>query len=160
MSLSNLSVGDRSQLARHHEVDYGRLVHEWSLQRRAFVRTSQMYYRLAERYARANQAVRVRPQADESASLVRLEEQTSGSVRQVTITQGGPELPEIVSSARLTARQREVGLLIAEGLSNDEIARRLVITSGTVANHVRSILQRMGMRNRAQVAAWISKMAD
>jgi two-component system, OmpR family, sensor kinase len=56
--------------------------------------------------------------------------------------------------ARLTARQREVAACIAGGLSNEEIAERLVLTPGTVANHVEHILGRLGLRNRTQVATW------
>jgi DNA-binding CsgD family transcriptional regulator len=54
---------------------------------------------------------------------------------------------------RLTPRQREVARLIADGLSNAEIAQQLVLTPGTVANHVEHILRRLGFRSRAQVAA-------
>jgi DNA-binding NarL/FixJ family response regulator len=54
----------------------------------------------------------------------------------------------------LTGRQREVASLIAAGLSNAEIARRLVLTPGTVANHVEHILRRLDLRSRVQVATW------
>ncbi len=52
----------------------------------------------------------------------------------------------------LTPREREVAALIANGMSNDEIAQRLVLTSGTVANHVAHILAKSGLRSRVQVA--------
>jgi two-component system OmpR family sensor kinase len=54
----------------------------------------------------------------------------------------------------LTPRQREVAALIAGGLSNREIADRLVLTPGTVANHVEKILGRLGFSRRTQVAVW------
>jgi DNA-binding CsgD family transcriptional regulator len=54
---------------------------------------------------------------------------------------------------KLTPRQREVAKLVASGLTNMEIAERLVLTPGTVANHVESILRRLGFRSRTQVAA-------
>ena len=54
---------------------------------------------------------------------------------------------------KLTPRQREVAALIASGLTNMEIAERLVLTPGTVANHVEGILRRLGFRSRTQVAA-------
>jgi DNA-binding CsgD family transcriptional regulator len=57
------------------------------------------------------------------------------------------------SVAKLTPRQREVARLVASGLTNQEIAERLVLTPGTVANHVEAILRRLGFRSRAQVAA-------
>lgn len=56
--------------------------------------------------------------------------------------------------SRLTPRQRELAAYIAEGLSNDEIAERLVLTPGTVANHVAGILDRLNLRNRTQIATW------
>jgi two-component system nitrate/nitrite response regulator NarL len=54
----------------------------------------------------------------------------------------------------LTARQREIAQLIAMGCTNREIARRLVLEVGTVANHVAQIMDRLGVSNRAQIAAW------
>lgn len=54
----------------------------------------------------------------------------------------------------LTCREQEIAELIAQGCSNAEIAERLVLTRGTVANHVAHILNRLGLPNRAAVAAW------
>jgi DNA-binding NarL/FixJ family response regulator len=54
----------------------------------------------------------------------------------------------------LTRREREVAALVAEGLTNVEIGDRLVVTPGTVANHVRHISKRLGLRNRVQLAVW------
>jgi DNA-binding NarL/FixJ family response regulator len=55
---------------------------------------------------------------------------------------------------RLTRRQQEVAICVAEGLTNEEIAQRLVLTPGTVANHLEHILRRLGFRGRAQIAVW------
>jgi DNA-binding NarL/FixJ family response regulator len=55
----------------------------------------------------------------------------------------------------LTPRQREVALLIALGLTNEQIAERLVITHGSVGNHIERILDRLGAQRRGQIAAWI-----
>jgi len=57
----------------------------------------------------------------------------------------------------LTPRQREIATLIAAGLTNAEIAQRLVIKEGTAANHVEHILRRLGFTSRAQVAVWAAE---
>jgi len=56
--------------------------------------------------------------------------------------------------ARITRREREVVSLIAEGLSNAEIADRLGLSEGTVANHLEHILRKLVLRNRTQIATW------
>ena len=56
--------------------------------------------------------------------------------------------------ARLTAREREVAALIAEGLSNPDIAARLVISPRTAETHVQHIMVKLGLTARAQIAAW------
>lgn len=54
----------------------------------------------------------------------------------------------------LTAREREVAALIAQGLTNDDIAVRLTVVTKTVEKHISNILGKLGFENRAQVAAW------
>ena len=54
----------------------------------------------------------------------------------------------------LTPREREVVGLLAEGLSTAEIAERLRLTPGTVSSHLRTIMRKLGVRNRVQVAVW------
>ena len=53
----------------------------------------------------------------------------------------------------LTTREREIAGLVARGLRNKEIARRLSIAPSTVKDHVHHILQKTGLRNRAAIAA-------
>jgi non-specific serine/threonine protein kinase len=55
----------------------------------------------------------------------------------------------------LSRREMEVAELIAKGLSNREIARALVISDKTAANHVEHIMTKLYFRSRAQVAVWI-----
>ncbi len=54
----------------------------------------------------------------------------------------------------LTAREQEIALLIARGLSNRAIADELIISPATAARHVANILSKLGLNSRAQVAAW------
>ncbi len=65
--------------------------------------------------------------------------------------------PPVMVSRRelqgLTRRECEVADLIARGYSNQQIADSLVLTRGTVANHVAHILSKVGAANRTQVAA-------
>jgi predicted ATPase/DNA-binding CsgD family transcriptional regulator len=58
-------------------------------------------------------------------------------------------------SSVLTAREREIVVLIARGLSNRGIADELVISPATAARHVANIFTKLGLRSRAQVAAWV-----
>jgi DNA-binding CsgD family transcriptional regulator len=56
--------------------------------------------------------------------------------------------------ARLTLRQRQVAALVAEGRSNAEIASRLALAEGTIANHMEQALRRLKIRSRSQLAVW------
>jgi non-specific serine/threonine protein kinase len=73
------------------------------------------------------------------------------------------ELPTPVAPAPaegesvLTARERETAELIAEGLSNREIAARLMISVRTAETHAQHILVKLGFRSRAQIASWVAR---
>ena len=58
------------------------------------------------------------------------------------------------ADGELTAREREVAALIAEGLTNSQLAERLFISPKTAAVHVSNILMKLGLSSRAEVAAW------
>ncbi|MFI6956495.1 protein kinase [Nocardia sp. NPDC050408] len=60
-------------------------------------------------------------------------------------------------AAELTAREREVAALIAEGLTNRAIAARLSISPRTAEGHVEHILTKLGFTSRAQIAVWIAE---
>jgi DNA-binding NarL/FixJ family response regulator len=64
--------------------------------------------------------------------------------------------PYRVSAMPLTRRERQIAHLIAQGLSNKEIAGQLVISQRTVESHIEHTLTKLGLNNRTQVAAWIT----
>ncbi len=64
--------------------------------------------------------------------------------------------PATDASATLTRRERQVAALVAAGLSNKEIAAELVISQRTAESHIEHILNKLGVANRTQVAAWVA----
>ncbi|MGO9420006.1 response regulator transcription factor [Roseiarcus sp.] len=54
----------------------------------------------------------------------------------------------------LSTRENEIVKMIAGGLSNKEIARRLNIEVSTTKSHVHNLLSKLGLQSRAQVAYW------
>ncbi|MGP2495800.1 response regulator [Schaalia turicensis] len=59
-------------------------------------------------------------------------------------------------TADLTPSERKVLELIGDGLSNREIGEKLGVAEKTVKNHITSLLSKMGLQRRTQVAAWVA----
>jgi DNA-binding NarL/FixJ family response regulator len=57
----------------------------------------------------------------------------------------------------LTAREEQIAVLLAKGLSNKAIAKTLVIAQRTAETHVANILVKLGLNSRGQVAAWVAE---
>jgi DNA-binding NarL/FixJ family response regulator len=92
-----------------------------------------------------------------------------------TVAEGGKVLPPVLTDSlfsqiveratrkgkrssfdavRMTNREREVVQLIAEGLSNKEIAKRLYLATDTVKGHVHNILEKLALHTRLEVASY------
>ena len=92
---------------------------------------------LATESARQAQALGMAPIAAKATSLIE------------HLHDAGPSLP-------LTRREREVAELVAQGLTNREIATRLYLSERTAQNHVQHILDKLDLPNRSQIAVLIS----
>ncbi len=73
----------------------------------------------------------------------------------------GEELTEepvpVATATPLTRREQQVADLIAGGMSNKDIAAKLVIARRTAEGHVERILQKLGFTSRAQIATWVTE---
>lgn len=61
------------------------------------------------------------------------------------------------TGTQFTPREQEILNLVCQGLSNDEIARRLVVATTTVKTHVKSLLTKTGSRSRVNLVIWAAK---
>jgi DNA-binding CsgD family transcriptional regulator len=60
----------------------------------------------------------------------------------------------------LTAREREVLALVADGLHNDEIARTLWVARSTVAKHLEQAYRKLGVRSRTAAVARVAELSE
>ena len=58
------------------------------------------------------------------------------------------------STGRLTRREQEIAILVSQGLSNKQIAARLVVSERTAETHILNILNKLGFNSRTQIASW------
>jgi DNA-binding NarL/FixJ family response regulator len=80
---------------------------------------------------------------------------TKGLVAQFLTTQPSPGRDDDAASlALLTPREREVLILVATGLSNDDIADGLVVSTSTVKTHVNRAMMKLNVRDRAQLVVF------
>jgi DNA-binding NarL/FixJ family response regulator len=64
------------------------------------------------------------------------------------------------SVRRLTPREREIALLVAVGLKDVTIARRLGLSPKTVNSYVHGVLRRLQLSSRTEIVAWVSARLD
>ena len=81
---------------------------------------------------------------------------TSELVRYLAEPRAAGRLPQRALD-RLTDRQREVAELVAKGLSNEEIARRLFLSLATVKSHLTASMRRLEVRSRTQLAILVNR---
>lgn len=65
-----------------------------------------------------------------------------------------PVIHESSNLSFLTIREQEVLILLAQGLTNEQISKELVIVIKTVEKHVANVLMKLGLKNRTEAAAW------
>ena len=85
----------------------------------------------------------------------------SGLLRRIS-NGGAPngEHKNMTSSAALTARETQIAEMIAAGMSNKDIARRLTIELATAKTHVHNILGKLNLQRRGQAAIWMRCQRD
>ena len=74
----------------------------------------------------------------------------------VRISELTGQLDQAAEADQLTRREREVAELVAQGLTNREIADRLFLSERTAQNHLQHVLAKLGLANRSQVAVWVT----
>jgi DNA-binding CsgD family transcriptional regulator len=148
---------------------YAEVTRDWVRQVHAYTH-SMLLYRQAALRRRATKASDLRRDARVAPATVttyetvtevrtqRVQVSSTNHVGDVALTDvGATDAARAGQHAkhRLTLRQLEIAGLIAEGLTNAQIADRLVVSRGTVGNHIGHMLRRLGVHNRAQIAAWM-----
>jgi len=78
---------------------------------------------------------------------------TAGVVKRLAHRHGDID-PDTMKIASLTRREREIVSLVAEGLNNKDIAGRLCISEATARNHLTSILDKLELANRFELAVY------
>lgn len=85
-------------------------------------------------------------------TIVDASDELLAQLRRIPLSGRSPDAH--VRKQTLSPRELEVAELVAHGLSNTAIARRLMVSRPTVATHVTHILSKLNFSSRAQIAAW------
>ncbi len=99
--------------------------------------------------------------ADDRKEAKQLAEQAARLIRSLGMSPYAEQLPGLFNrlddEGELSPREAEVAALVAEGLTNRQIAERLVISERTAQNHVQHILTKLGFATRSQIATWTTR---
>ncbi|WP_406302232.1 LuxR C-terminal-related transcriptional regulator [Streptomyces sp. NBC_00885] len=93
--------------------------------------------------------------ATQAGRALTLEQAVAYALQDASVADAPPPVQE--ASSPLTRREGQVADLVAEGMTNKEIAARLTISRRTAEGHVDHILTKMGFTSRAQIAAWATR---
>ncbi len=74
------------------------------------------------------------------------------------VTESSPSI--LIDSVRMTKRERQVIDLVADGLTNKEIAQNLHISTFTVKSHIHNILEKLALHTRVQIAKFVHTSED
>lgn len=94
-------------------------------------------------------------------SSMPLEQVIDAALLDRELSRPAPVMAELGGKERscpLTQREREVAVLVAQGLTNREIASQLVLSKRTIDAHIANILRKLDFAGRAQIAVWIAAM--
>jgi DNA-binding CsgD family transcriptional regulator len=87
-------------------------------------------------------------------------ERTADELARACTGSSTPTLARVDSVVPLTAREREVALLTARGLTAKEVGERLVVSSRTVSNHLQNVYTKLGISSRAELADAIGQLGE
>ena len=65
--------------------------------------------------------------------------------------------PKATSRMPLSKRELEIAELVAQGLSNKEIATRVFLSERTIETHVSNILDKLGVNSRVEISTWVAQ---
>ena len=115
-----------------------------------FVAESRAHYaRALLARGRAEDATRASAQSERAREIAR--------ALGLRTPRSGAEHGPAGDDALLSAREREVARLVADGLSNVEIAARLFISKRTVETHMDNIRHKLGFTTRAAIISWVMR---
>ena len=144
----------------HAQTTYTQVAGQWANQVQRYRRSVALFREVGVLRARRRRATPTTPASLRPARVVNLSDTTPGPHAVLRLLPPGnapSEEPTTTTHCPLTRRQLEVAELIARGMTNGQIARELVLTPGTVANHIEHILRRLDVPNRAAAATWLAR---